>query len=253
MSLLKKPTFKTSSAQQPSIVSKHFKSNPPKRAPKNKKEFGELLTHINNPIGFKTGNKDIDKFLTNKDDLLDLFGTQKAEKDKAIQDILSGIASDKPEALAYSGMVDDKGNLMDQYKLGGVDPWRKLQLENEQIRQGVDLDNATQAGLGQRAAAESALAMRGGLSGGARERLAREGARNTNLQQQGVRMQSNLNRLGIESDAFEKNQAANQFNIQTQMRDLQNKNLLNANNYNEQMRAWAAGKQAQATAASGKK
>ncbi len=153
----------------------------------------------------------------------------------------------------YIGMTDSQGNLLPQYKMGNADAWLGQQTKLQGLRTQADLGNATQAGLGQRASAETALAARGGMDSGARERMAMNNARNTNLQQQGVRGTAEQNTLGLQSDAFGKNQAADQANIQTLTANNQNQNMYNANNYNQQMQAWAAGKQAKATASAGKK
>ena len=151
----------------------------------------------------------------------------------------------------FNAMSDKHGNLLNRYKLGDANPWLKLQQEQLGLQTQSQLDNATQSALGQRAGAETALAARGGMDSGARERLMSDQMRNVNLQQQGVRGTAEMNRLGLESDAFDKNQAVDQVNLQTLIQDNQNKNLYQANKYNENMRAWAANKQAKATEKSG--
>jgi hypothetical protein len=52
-------------------------------------------------------------------------------------------------------------------------------------------------------------------------------------------------------NAFDYNLQAQ--NLGRQQGEYDRRNMFNMNNYNERMRAWAAGKQAQATADSGKK
>jgi hypothetical protein len=145
------------------------------------------------------------------------------------------------------------GVLGDNYRMADANPWLKMQTDKQGIENKLQMNNAIQNQLSSQGAAESALAMRGGLSSGSRERLARSGMRDLNLQKQGVYTQGNVNKLGLESDAFDKNQAANQFNIQTLLKDKEMQESSAQSKYQADMAAWAANKQADATANAGKK
>lgn len=114
------------------------------------------------------------------------------------------------------------------------------------------------------------LAMQGGLTSGARERVAELGANNLVGAQQGIEKQKNQNNMQISMND-EQNRMANIGQLtdaegrrvgqwegvrgadnQNQMTENQSVNAFNQNKYNQQMQTWAAGKQAQATAQSGK-
>jgi hypothetical protein len=119
--------------------------------------------------------------------------------------------------------------------------------------------------------ARSNLAMKGGLDSGAAERIAKQSMGNAlDLTQQaeaggnqnamGIRMQDEDRRMaGLESaQGMNANNAQGLFGMRNQ--NMQNligentrRNAFNMNSYNQQMAAWGAGKQADATANSGKK
>lgn len=157
-------------------------------------------------------------------------------------------------------------------RAAGVDsPYAKLALERQQLEQAASADQAGQGAANTMLQAASRLAQSGGVSGGARERLARQGAQAGFIQRQGVERQGALDRLGIrtqdeqnrmaglqslqgmqnqQADIQFKNQqqAANigQFNVGARQKEQEAKRLFDVNRYNEQMRAWAAGKSADA-------
>lgn len=182
----------------------------------------------------------------------------------------------------------------------GPSVWANLANQQQGQQQQQQANDATQQNASGQAAARSNLAMTGGLSSGARERLALSGANAGNATQQQIEAQGNQARTGISmQDAANKqamlanlpgmenqalapgmqkasawqnlaqneasqNQQNQQFNVANNMNaqnanvgqtaaqlGAQNQNNLNA--YNQQMSGWAAGKQADATANSGKK
>lgn len=138
----------------------------------------------------------------------------------------------------YQGMMQD-GQLGDQYKIGSVgqvtpgqvqhdylnpqrfnanqdalnamkqrsmdpgdSPWLKLQNQKQGFEETAARDRAAQQALAGSRQAESALAMRGGLGGGARERMAQMGGRNLSAMHQGIGRDSAMRRaqLGIADD-----------------------------------------------------
>jgi hypothetical protein len=125
---------------------------------------------------------------------------------------------------------------------------------------------------------EADLASKGGLSSGARERLARGGAKDLLAVGQDVSRQGNLNRMqvgiqdeqnrvqelsqlpGMENNLLQTNLQKEGMYDQAKQQDLaraiaenDKRNQYNQNLYNQKMSAWAADRQAYATENSGKK
>lgn len=113
--------------------------------------------------------------------------------------------------------------------------------------------------------------MRGGLSSGARERLAKTEMQGGNYATQGAYNTGNQNEMNLkvqeEQDKLntlkalpqaelaygQQEQDANKFNIQNALNDILQKRAYDVGGYNEAMRAWAAGKTADAQSGGGKK
>lgn len=182
-----------------------------------------------------------------------------------------------PYELAQWQQVTPDTQALDIFKqtalrqAGAESPYAKLALERQQLEQAAQADQAGQGAANTMLQAASRLAQSGGVSGGARERLARQGAQAGFIQRQGVERQGMFDRLGIrtqdeqnrlaglqslqgmqnqQADIQFKNQqqAANnmQFNVTSRQKEQEAKRLFDVNKYNEQMRAWAAGKAADA-------
>jgi hypothetical protein len=132
-------------------------------------------------------------------------------------------------------------------------------------------DQARRAAGGMAENAEAALSMKGGLGAGAKERIQQyatdvgmEGMNAADANASGSRANllvadeaARVGQLGQASN-MQAGQNAFDYNLQAQnlgrqQGEYDRRNMFNMNNYNERMRAWAAGKQAQATADSGKK
>lgn len=79
----------------------------------------------------------------------------------------------------------------------GPSPWLNLQLQKQGMEEQNALEDAHKGAAGAQSEMESALAMRGGLSSGARERLATSGLESGLLAGQGVRRAGEANRLGL--------------------------------------------------------
>lgn len=144
-----------------------------------------------------------------------------------------------------------------------------LDLSRQAVDQAKSQARGQAAGMAQNAQAQ--LAMKGGLTGGAAERIQKMANNNAlDLSQQaeaaGSQNRTNLlmgdeqNRLAGLDRASGLNLNASQGLFDMQNKNLQNiigeqtrRNLYNMNNYNQQMQAWGAGKQADAVANSGKK
>jgi hypothetical protein len=138
-------------------------------------------------------------------------------------------------------------------------------------------DAGARAVAGQGATARSQLAMRGGLTGGAAERVATEGQKNYLDMSQGINqgkaanmaqigMNDEQNRIsqlgqaqgmenamtGIDLNKLGLYGQAQQFDIGNAMKNQQSKNDFDLGRYQSQMQEWGAGKTAQAQIQSGK-
>ena len=243
-------------------ASAHAKTNLGTWAAKKNPKVAELekkVSKYNGGMGFKDPSQSINemvadpkKFSSQWSEIFGFGGTQNGAKSGPLGKPL-GLNGQEIKLSAYKGLTDEEGNLLGKYKLGNASPWLGQQLQMEQLTRGQNMDNAsrnTLSGVGQM---QSQLAMNGGLSSGSRERIAKQGARDLNLARQGVNLQGDLNRLSLESDAFDKNQEANKYNIQNLIGDqkaLEDRKLMR---YQTDMSTWAAGKQGDAIAKSGKK
>ena len=147
------------------------------------------------------------------------------------------------------------------------------QLDLQKLQQAQAFDDLRRGEAGAQQQAFDALARQGGLSGGARERLARAGQRNVLLGRQGVRGQGAQQRLGIlaadeqakrqllgqaQAGAFQRGQfdqtnrqfeaQRRQFDIQNALSELQSKRDAELRAFEADRQAAAATKQAEAQA-----
>ncbi len=171
----------------------------------------------------------------------------------------------------------------------GPSAWAQMAEQKQRMEEGQQRDQSAQQGAQAQAGARSQLAMRGGLSGGARQRLAMQGARDQTMagQQIGAAGQTARANIGLQ-DEQTKNQMLSQlpgqelaalqpemqkanawqqmaqgeqgqaiqreqFNTNAALQQQENQNQANMGVYQEQMKAQAAERQARATEASGKK
>jgi hypothetical protein len=151
----------------------------------------------------------------------------------------------------------------------GPSMWRQLMDKQIQKREAAGLDVAQKQAAGALAGGEANLAMHGGLSGGAKERLSR-GTQDSllNMQQDvanqaGSSMlsadiadeQNRISQLGAQQGVeLQKNAfglGANQFDIGQEVAQNDKLNMNNMAKYQDDMAAWAAAKQAEATQRSG--
>lgn len=132
-------------------------------------------------------------------------------------------------------------------------------------------DQAMRGAQGLADNATAQLSMKGGLGAGARENIQKyatdvgmEGMNaadaNASNSRANLLIADEAQRVGQLGQAVGMQNQQNQFdyglqagNLARQQGEYDRRNMFNMNNYNERMRAWAAGKQAQATADSGKK
>jgi len=160
----------------------------------------------------------------------------------------------------------------------GTSPWEKMMLQRQGLEQSRALDEAKQRSATEAASTTGALAMRGGVGAGGRERAERAASRGLNLASAGVSQSGALQRADIGTSAEEQRlQAApqavqaglglggaysqagqvdlrsSQQNIQNAMEQQRRKNVFGLDKYKAEMEKWAAERQAQAEENSGKK
>ena len=164
----------------------------------------------------------------------------------------------------------------------GASPWLKMAQEKQGLEETGLINSAAAQQAGAEAGARANLAMRGGLRGGAAERLATAGGNNLALARQGVRQQGALERsgLGLADEGFKMDflkqlpgaqlSAANyqtardqqniqnilqpkQFDINTSMDELGKANQFGSQRFQTEMQGYGAAKTADAIAKSGKK
>lgn len=153
---------------------------------------------------------------------------------------------------------------------GGTSPWATMALQKNDLNRQTTVDDATNQGAAAAAAARSGLATRGGLTGGAAERIAHDQGRDLIGATQTARRDNQVQDLGVLSQDDQQKQAAlnplmandqargeqdlaaNKFNIQNIMSQKSAKDQADLAAYQSQMQAWAAGKQSNAIEKGGK-
>jgi hypothetical protein len=178
-----------------------------------------------------------------------------------------------PQLEEYRGLETlEGGGRLQARTLTGADiqkemeasPWYKMALEKQGLEQNRLLGQTQQQQAGQLAQARSNLAMRGGLSGGAAERMARAGAESGLLAAQNVRGAGALERSQLGMQGADLASRLGQFNIgqqsQTDLTNLQAQiaNLAAQENrklqkYGEQMKGYAAERTSEGIGSGGKK
>lgn len=167
--------------------------------------------------------------------------------ERKFQEQLAGLdPGEKPSAPSFSNLLDpNTGRLKDQYNLRDASAWRQASLGKLGQEELAGRDLAQQMGQTQAAQARSNLASRAGLSGGAAERLAAQGARSTAEQQQMATRQGAQNRAGLEVQTEGLNRQADQYNIGNALNEQKRQDDLKQQQYAQQMQQYAAAKQAQ--------
>ena len=171
----------------------------------------------------------------------------------------------RPKLAEYEGIgtLADKGQLKARTLSGeeiqrqmARSPWLKMAFERQEAEQAQLMDQAAKQQAGAMAGARSQLAMKGGLRGGAAERMATAGAEGlTNLMQQqrqgaavergqlgmqGADLASRIGQFNIGQQA-----GTDVTNLQTRLADLANRERRKLFQYGEGMKGYAAEKTAQ--------
>ncbi len=155
----------------------------------------------------------------------------------------------------------------------GLSPWAQMQKQLLDSQQQDATSKAAAQSMQAMGQARSGMAMRGGLSAGARERMAISGQRDLMGANQGINRTASQNLLNLGAQDAQQKQsmlgtlmntdvqtgqfnttnanAGTQLNLGNALKEQGNQNMYNMETYKEQMDKWAANKQADATAASG--
>lgn len=152
----------------------------------------------------------------------------------------------QPERLS---MLDNDvyRNLKSQSMNKGLNPWASLALSRQRAMAENLKEEAAERSGAENAMAMGKLAAQGGLSSGARERVAAGGAKNYLDMVQDVNRQGELNAMNIGiSDAENKMKMLDRA-AGMESQDIADANSFRQNVYNQQMQRWAAERQAQAT------
>lgn len=205
-------------------------------------------------------------------------------------------ADGSPIRPEYSSLLDPKTGLMQtQYQMstGELDPtkmegyqayknnalrkgpsdWAKLMLQQQEQRRVGGMEKAAAQASSSGANARASLSMRGGMSSGARERIAKSGARDLLAARQGVGRDTNIANIGIQTQDEQDRQGflkglpgmeadiekfnignrnkTNEFNIMRALEEKRAKDAQDLTVYQEQLKKWGAERQAQATESSG--
>lgn len=200
-----------------------------------------------------------------------------------------------PEWADLGSVLDEEGNLRSEFQLQenvldpsgiagygqleefatgtGQSPWAMAAQERLGIEESQQRESAQRGAQGATAQAQSQLAMRGGLSGGARERIAMGGAKESLAARQGVAGQAMLGRadigmqdaaakqaalkgfvgLGADIEQFNVGQrtGAEQFNIGTRLEELSGERGFELGIYEQEVKKWAAEKKSEAAGQAG--
>jgi len=184
--------------------------------------------------------------------------TYESLRDPETGELQSQYAYDPSKSEAY-------GVLRDQAMAApGESPWAKMQMEKQQLSEQGALDNTATSSAQAVAQAQSNLARMGGLGGGARTRLASQGAKDSMLAQQGTRRAGIEQRLGIGEADIGRQQdmlgrladeqlGGQKLNLGSLTGDVKDQAKFDLNRYEQQMGAWGAEQTANAQRAAAKK
>lgn len=181
--------------------------------------------------------------------------------------------TEMPQLEDYQGISSlEGGGKLTARTLSGADiqkqmeesPWYKMALEKQGAEQARLMDQATRQQAGAMAGARSSLAMKGGLGGGAAERMATAGAGNLAEMMQQQRQGGAVERgqLGMQGSdlasrlsQFNLGQQAEteKANLQTQLMDLAARENRKLQQYGERMKGYAAEKTSEGIGSGGKK
>lgn len=146
----------------------------------------------------------------------------------------------------------------------GTSAWEKMMLQRQGLEESQGRDSLNRDSAAARAMGFSDIAKRGGLSRGAMTSIGRSSARDLLSGRQNLSMGGAQNRLGIGVQGEQNrvgalgqlsgmDESAGKYNITNLLTQKRMEDAAKLGKYSEEMKAWAANKQADATANSGKK
>lgn len=179
---------------------------------------------------------------------------------EGLRDINTRELLDVYKSDPYAGEALQK--LKEQAFAEGDSPWAKLQLESQGLEESRARDQAARSQAQGLAQAQANLMRQGGLSSGARERMAQTGARDLMFAQQGVAGQGMADRLGIQQQDLgrktdllkrfgDAESAARESNIGRTIGDVEKSGLFDVERYKQQMAAYGAKQSADAQRSAG--
>lgn len=161
----------------------------------------------------------------------------------------------RPSQLDPNSLPSNQAELDQRLGAAGTkaSPWLTMATQKQKLDEARLRDQAVAESMGASAGARSSLAMRGGLSGGAAERLASGGMQTGMMARNDISRQGMSDRLGLGMKDFD-TQREN-VGLWAKMADseTQRKSNLMETNYTEGMRAWAANQAANAELQASKK
>jgi hypothetical protein len=183
------------------------------------------------------------------------------------QDLTKGSEGRFKFELDPTNVQNAVGNLRAQANRTGPSQWAQLMNQQQDVASRGAQEELQARNASGVQNAWSQLAMRGGASGGERERIAMEGMRGLTDASQKAQLDDRAARLGIATKDEEQRQAIasslpqtellglepQKWNSQQAINERDKAKTFELGKYSEQMRGWAANKQADATANSGKK
>lgn len=143
---------------------------------------------------------------------------------------------------AYRGLADENGQVLQQYQVdqaaaATASPWAAIQREQGRQTRMLETDNLANSGASSAAQARTALAMRGGMTGGSAERLGQAQMREQMMGAQNLARQNMMQNLEIGSQDYQRNIENQRFNIQNAISDLNSRNQYAMDKYKTQMSA----------------
>lgn len=139
----------------------------------------------------------------------------------------------------------------------GSSPWAQMQMQKQGLEEAGQMEGAGRASQTALAQSQGQLMRTGGLSSGARTRMAMQATRDQSRDQQNVARQGMLSRLGIQDQDMGRQQDAlskisgtelnaQEKNIGLAAGDLQSQRDIDLEKYRKQMEMWGAAKTADA-------
>ena len=171
---------------------------------------------------------------------------------RQMRDLMSELQGvQRPGDISYTGIADEAGNLKENFQLADAKNWIEKAMAQQAAEEAALANKATSQSLGASAAAMSNLGSKGGIRGGAGERVAKSSARDLMQSLQDVNMAGIQNRALTGLKGEEMNRDTSKFNIGNRISDAQAREKFKQEKYAADMQAWAAAQSARQTMLAG--